>query len=415
VAVQFNLMKNLIILLTCLLCASAQPATPLDNEVSVKLFGAKGDGSTDDTTAIQAALNYVVANYTNGGTLYFPEGKYIVGGAVQSPGAANAQLIIPQIPGPAGIYTMTLRLRGPLFQAQTMSLGDPNGTNDGGAIIVSTITGPGNTAAVLGTYRADGYQNFNDLTVLLEDLTFQTAPNAQLSGVNLRYAAAARLRGVRVWQGQSPFFQVQPTLTTGTAIVLPANNNNAYTTMNDCSVVGFYNGYELNEHASGSDNTAWACMRAGVLPASAHSLWFGRFGVYHCPKVLVWTGGSRIRIDQLDIEHDTSATWKASTVDFDDPANVGGGDIQWSVITPFVGPTHTITTNGCANIILREIGTPYGGGSVTNVTNVTNVVTGSSSLFAGSGAPAFTPTNSPAMYINTNTSAVWYWFSGAWH
>ena len=41
----------------------------LDQYVSVKDFGATGDGVTNDTAAIQAAAN-------TGGTLYFPDGTY---------------------------------------------------------------------------------------------------------------------------------------------------------------------------------------------------------------------------------------------------------------------------------------------------------------------------------------------------
>lgn len=45
----------------------------LSQIVSVKDFGAKGDGTTDDTAAIQAAITAVEVN---GGSVYFPPGKY---------------------------------------------------------------------------------------------------------------------------------------------------------------------------------------------------------------------------------------------------------------------------------------------------------------------------------------------------
>ena len=47
----------------------------LQDVLSVKDFGAVGDGTTNDTTAIQAALNYV--NSLGGGTVYFPQGTYL--------------------------------------------------------------------------------------------------------------------------------------------------------------------------------------------------------------------------------------------------------------------------------------------------------------------------------------------------
>jgi hypothetical protein len=69
--------------------------------VSVKDFGAVGNGITDDTLAIQAAINYLSPL---GGTLYFPRGAYIVSDA----NADNACLVITapiQILGDGAFYT----------------------------------------------------------------------------------------------------------------------------------------------------------------------------------------------------------------------------------------------------------------------------------------------------------------------
>ncbi|MEB6223708.1 glycosyl hydrolase family 28-related protein [Pantoea anthophila] len=47
----------------------------LDDSLSVKDFGAEGDGSTDDTAAIQALIDYASAN---GKCVFFPAGVYMV-------------------------------------------------------------------------------------------------------------------------------------------------------------------------------------------------------------------------------------------------------------------------------------------------------------------------------------------------
>jgi hypothetical protein len=47
---------------------------PTFNPISVKSFGAKGDGVTDDTLAVQAAVN--ACSSANGGSVYFPTGTY---------------------------------------------------------------------------------------------------------------------------------------------------------------------------------------------------------------------------------------------------------------------------------------------------------------------------------------------------
>lgn len=53
---------------------------------NVMAYGATGNGSTDDTTAIQAALNAVPGS---GGTVYFPPGTYITSSALSVPASCR--------------------------------------------------------------------------------------------------------------------------------------------------------------------------------------------------------------------------------------------------------------------------------------------------------------------------------------
>jgi hypothetical protein len=49
---------------------------------NVKGYGAKGDGTTDDTAAIQTAVNAALATATSGATVYFPYGTYKISAAI---------------------------------------------------------------------------------------------------------------------------------------------------------------------------------------------------------------------------------------------------------------------------------------------------------------------------------------------
>jgi hypothetical protein len=66
--------------------ALAEDFTNLQIGVNVKSYGATGDGSTDDTAAIQAAIDSFgsggVLATANGGTLYFPPGLYKITGGL---------------------------------------------------------------------------------------------------------------------------------------------------------------------------------------------------------------------------------------------------------------------------------------------------------------------------------------------
>src|SRR5438105_4660556 len=68
---------------------------------SVKDFGAVGDGSADDTAAIQAAINYVTSPYSNAnrGTVFFPQGTYKITSALTFPYASVRNISFIGDPG----------------------------------------------------------------------------------------------------------------------------------------------------------------------------------------------------------------------------------------------------------------------------------------------------------------------------
>jgi polygalacturonase len=71
--------------------ASDKPNTYKDRVLNVKDFGALGDGNTDDTVAIQAAMTAAVYSSIVPGTVYFPSGLYIVTNHLYTYGNVNLQ------------------------------------------------------------------------------------------------------------------------------------------------------------------------------------------------------------------------------------------------------------------------------------------------------------------------------------
>lgn len=132
---------------------------------NVRDYGAKGDGTTDDTTSIQSAIN---ALPTSGGVVYFPHGVYIISAkltiqnhAVSLVGEAWSSIFADQVnnqPGMLGATTIQASLSG--FPASTtMIQAGLLGTNKiwtGGGIYNMVISGTKGT-----TTPGNGIDVFN--------------------------------------------------------------------------------------------------------------------------------------------------------------------------------------------------------------------------------------------------------------
>ena len=117
---------------------------------NVKAYGAKGDGSTNDTAAIQNAVN--AANSSGGGVVYFPPGTYVISGdpALSIPGGVS-------LVG-SGIGSTTLQIA--VATGTTSYVGIQLGNGSSGSTMqdnfrISDLTLDGNERNLGGNYGSE--------------------------------------------------------------------------------------------------------------------------------------------------------------------------------------------------------------------------------------------------------------------
>ena len=115
---------------------------------NVKDYGAKGDGTTDDTAAIQAAVG--AAKTAGGGVVYMPPGTYIVN-------------LVPH-PGFSGYYTAIripggVQLRGAGMDTTTIKVAANQSTTVNGGLVIR------NNSLDASTFGQDIHPGIFDLTV----------------------------------------------------------------------------------------------------------------------------------------------------------------------------------------------------------------------------------------------------------
>jgi len=135
----------LVLALSCLSLsagpAGAQARDPVPARFDVRDFGARGDGRTDDTAAVQKALD--AAGRQGGGVVYAPRGNYLFAGHLTVPSAVTLAGIWESVPAHNG-----LRDRGlpkPTEDGTTFLVTEGAGREDGPAFITlqtnSTLKG----------------------------------------------------------------------------------------------------------------------------------------------------------------------------------------------------------------------------------------------------------------------------------
>jgi hypothetical protein len=322
----------------------------------VEDYGAVDDNSTDATTAFQDAIDAAAA--AGGGTVYAP-GQYVIAGALQDTSRSNAQLLLPQLALDTD-EQITIRIKGRVAPPQVPSLLGTVVTPDLGSMIRSTLN-VGAGGALIGCWGPVGsFGNFSMVHVVFEDIVVRMPSNPVLTALNLYHVVAAELSNVVVDAGSYDIDSVaQPTTTSSYGVLLPANNNGAWTVASNVNVVGFYYGYGIGEHTNADQLGAWACKYAADIGAGNHASHIGRMLVVWCENGLKFTGGDHyIEIAQYDVEHydGSPSLWLDPIYDVDDASNFGIGTITWHSVLNGVGPDNTFVLNGGANLHTPRVG-----------------------------------------------------------
>ncbi|MDE2233361.1 MAG: hypothetical protein KGJ90_04605 [Patescibacteria group bacterium] len=233
---------------------------------SIKWFGAKGDNSTDDTVAMQAAINAAAA-LAGGNDVYAPRGTFITSSGLSIPNAAN----------------------------------DPDGIEGsvrffGTGIRSTIIKGTGNNAVFLfnGTSGSSlAFASLEKLTIAGSWNSTSGSGNTSSVGISLNYGYRNTFRDVQIWSCYAGFysqFSYECEVSnvncdgesTGTYCyngffldaVSAGNNNNAFKFVDcvayDCrnngwNMIGFAGGTWTSCRAEACVGTGWMLGGSGVL------------------------------------------------------------------------------------------------------------------------------------------------------
>jgi Pectate lyase superfamily protein len=225
----------------------------LDDFVSVKDFGAKGDGSTDDTESINRALYelYCRSNSTTARkVLWFPAGNYIISSDIKVPsharikgeGAFNTQITQTRSPYIAPYITWVMYTADNKQQTQTLI--GLNGADLPNDIFIQDLT-------LVST--GDGIVIDSSSRVTLQNIRIK-GPKTSVSLLN-DVILGAPTAAVKVYGQQlvTPSdFNMTDCLLDGfnLGIYLPANQNLSNTLIDSCTFTNLYNAVLLSGNSA---------------------------------------------------------------------------------------------------------------------------------------------------------------------
>lgn len=359
-------------------------------------YGAVGDGTTDDTASIQAAIDACFA--AGGGTIFFPPGIYQLDGALQDTGTYNSQLEIPHNDFDPGVGALSIRFLG---SGPSTPITD---SHDAGAILRSSWDGSisGNPAIIsAGTHDLDIGDDFNWVFVSFEQIEIRAHTNPKLTAIDMTAAVSLHWSQltVGVEYGASPSFD-DPTNANAIGIDMPWG---ALSQPGDGGtglyIDGYYIGIRPSEQMVADIISVSRCAQGAQFrgqhdsPAHLrHATNVGRIEVFYCIRGLVFTGDDRwVSIALACFEHDDSPF--ETVYDIDDGSNLAHGFIGWHTADYTTGVEDNLLVNGGQKLSLHGISVER-----WRLANVVHIPTGTD--------PSANPANGRYLYADSSTGVL---------
>ena len=389
---------------------------------------------SDDTAAIQLAINTVCSNGLGGGVLLFPPGQYIAAGPLQDVNTNwlthhNAQLFFPPVASNTPL-SVTVTLEGTVAPnakdsvfiggTSLLPLGGflagggatvwfLNPTTNWGRCIDVRYPGSGYVGGCSGNPGAGGALvgsvPFDFLEVDMRDMTFMTPENANRLVVDLSGCVGADVEHVNIETGYAEYFGQSNIWPYSAGLAMPSMFNAGKSIADYIAIGGYYADLMVNEHAE-VDNA--------FLRNATFGFYFVCFGG-HMAEITggdaegcYWPVGVNSNnncdmslIASITIENFPSCwTWNTGLI-FDQRDLLGG-----SISYEFTSQRYTLMTNvgGVGvQVTWNELGTPP---QIQTPFNVLGPINGTSENLAFNGATA--PDGPWGLVVNQTNSAEEY-------
>ncbi len=339
--------KMKFLVFTLLLVAGAGTGTGFEDNHprvwNIKLFGAKGDQSQDETSSIQAAIN--ACSNGGGGDVYFPNGIYLLSSALD--GSSNAQIYIPAKTDSSRTHIRLIGESRPNFSAVGGGLvGSTLLPFKAAVILKSTITTGAAGAAVIGCKPT----NYTNLSV--ENLAIQVKNNPAGAGPVVggidgsKILADMFVNYCIVYVDTVLTKSTLPTNDVSGIITPPTNQAEEYRVQNT-TVEGFHNGIKISEWAILDGVNIFVCYNGILCTPGIHANYVGKVALQWNTNDIKFEGASKstLMISEMDVETISAGKWYDNAYTINDSTNKLNGLIFYLKYVSDV-----VTKNGGRNI-----------------------------------------------------------------